>query len=111
MTTFEIFTRNNGKYYYRVMADTGHNILSSDGYIDKRECRKIIKQVKERIQNPENICIDETGYNSWKFFVADATGVPIGYSMDFHSKRQCEKWVELMKECLPNSNVTELNSV
>lgn len=111
MTTFEIFTRNNGKFYYRVMADTGHNILSSDGYSNKTECKKIIKQVKEQIKDFDNINMDETTYNSWKFFVADNNGVPIGYSMDFHSKRQCEKWINLMKECLPDSEIVEAHSL
>lgn len=109
MTTFEIFTRNNGKYYYRVLAETGHHIISSDGFNDKKECKRIINQVKEQIQKPECISIDETDFNSWKFFVADPTGLPIGYSMDFHSRSQCEKWVNRMAESLPGSIVLEQN--
>ncbi len=110
MTTVEIFTRNNGKFYYRVLSDTGHNIISSDGYTDKKECKKIIHQVKEQIQKPECININETEYNSWKFFVADPTGIPIGYSMDFHSKSQCEKWINRMVESLPDSAILEKNN-
>jgi len=109
--TFEIFTRNNGRFYYRTIADIGHNLLSSDGYETKKECMAAIEQVQKNILNKNCIEIEKLPDDEYKFRVFGNDGTIVGYSMDFHSKKQCEKWIEIMKNNIPVSEITEIIKV
>lgn len=105
---FEVFTRNDGRYYYRVVGETGHNILSIDGYPDKKECLNTIDEVKTQIMNAGNIHIKHTENASCKFIVTSINEAVIGYSMDFHSEKQCKKWISLMQNHLPAASIIQL---
>lgn len=108
MTRFEIFKRHNGRFYYRVIADTGHNILSSDGYEEKLDCENAIAAVKEKILNKGELIIEKVDPESWKFMIKGNGEWPVGYSMDFHSEKQCNNWIKLMRQYLPDSKVVDL---
>lgn len=108
MTRFEIFKRHNGRFYYRVIAETGHNILSSDGYEEKRECENAIAAVKEKILLKGELIIEKVDPEAWKFVIKGNGNWPVGYSMDFGSESQCNKWIKLMQEHLPVSKVIDL---
>jgi len=108
ITTFEVFTRNNGRYYYRVIAETGHNILSSDGYETIAECFDAINDVRKQIKDRDNIDIRQSDDSTWKFSITDMSNVIVGYSMAFHSQKQCEKWIRLMQEYLPRARIVQL---
>lgn len=108
MTRFEIFKRHNGRYYYRVIADTGHNILSSDGYEMKLDCKQAVNAVKEKILNKGELLIEKIDPETWKFIIKGNADWPVGYSMDFHSEKQCNNWIKLMQEHLPASKVIDL---
>lgn len=109
MTRFEVFRRHNGRYYYRVIADTGHNILSSDGYETKAECENAIITVKEKIQSKGELIIEKVDPEAWKFMIKGNGDWPVGYSMDFHSEKQCNNWIKLMQEYLPDSKIIDLS--
>lgn len=106
---FELFTRNNGRYYYRLVAETGHIILSSDGYRYKKECLNAINEVKARMMNAGegDIHIMHTKNVSWKFIITNITKDIVGYSMDFHSEKQCKKWISLMQKYLPVATIIQ----
>ncbi|MBL0267288.1 MAG: DUF1508 domain-containing protein [Chitinophagaceae bacterium] len=89
MTRFDIFKRHNGRYYYRVIAETGHNILSSDGYENKTGCQEAIRSVKNKISKKEELLIEKADSETWKFIVKGDHNWPVGYSMNFHSEKQC----------------------
>lgn len=108
MTRFEIFKRNNGRFYYRVIADTGHNILSSDGYETKSDCENAIDKAKEKIARKSELLIEKKDPEAWKFIIKGESDWPVGYSMDFHSEKQCNNWIKLMQEHLPDSKVIDL---
>jgi len=108
MTRFEVFKRHNGRYYYRVIADTGHNILSSDGYETKEDCEQAINSVKDKILNKSDFILEKVDGDAWKFIIKGDNDWPVGYSMDFHTEKQCNNWIKLMQEYLPDSNVIDL---
>ena len=109
MKAFEIFTRNNGRFYYRVITESGHNILSSDGYVEKKECQDVIEDVKEYFRRRKPVPIEQVTDDQWKFTLTNPENMIIGYSMIFHSRSQCEKWIRLMEEHLPLAETVELN--
>jgi len=110
MTKFELFKRNNGKHYYRIMTETGHNIMSSDGYVRKNDCLIAVDQVKEHILNNESIQLKEKANHKWFFTLSGTDRSIVGYSMPFQNKNQCDKWISILRQYLPKSKVVELNS-
>ncbi|MBK6828522.1 MAG: DUF1508 domain-containing protein [Chitinophagaceae bacterium] len=88
MTRFEIFKRHNLRFYYRVIAETGHNILSSEGYENKTGCQEAILSVKNKISKKEELLIEKTDSETWKFIVKGDQNWLDGYSMSFQSVKQ-----------------------
>lgn len=107
----ELFKRNNNRYYFRVIADTGHNMLSGDGYETLEECKNIVAQVKKNIMEPHFISFENSTGDEWKFIINSKEGAAIGYSMDFHNKKQCANWLHLMQEHLPPASISDLTAV
>lgn len=110
MTTFHVFKRHNGKYYYRLIAASGHNLVSSDGYASRSDCLGAIEQLKMLIRRRGHVELNETTGNKWKFLVAGTDRSIIGYSMLFNTRKQCIKWVDLLKEFLPKAETMEIAS-
>ena len=108
MTTFEIFRRNNGRYYYRTIADSGHNLLSSDGFETKQECLRAIREAKENIMNTDKIKLEKLPEKEYKFILHGNGDNIVGYSMNFHSEKQCKKWIGIMQHSFPGSEITEI---
>jgi uncharacterized protein YegP (UPF0339 family) len=50
---FQIFKGENGKFYFRLTARNGQNILSSQGYAAKAGCQGGIESVRKNAQNPD----------------------------------------------------------
>jgi len=111
MTTIQVFRRNNGKFYYRIIADTGHNIISSDGYAKKADCFHAVQETQKQILNEHNIQIEPVGKDEYMFKITGSDNSIVGYSMPFHNKKQCEKWIKILQKYLPDSAVEELTSV
>lgn len=51
MGKIEIFKGQNGQYYFRVVAENGQTVASSEGYVSKQGCEDGIKSVKENINS------------------------------------------------------------
>ena len=100
MFTFDFFERNNGKHYYRLIAESGHNIISSDGYVDEKDCHTAARLLKIQIGRDENIVLEETTSDEYKFKVLGPDKSNIGYSMLFHSEKQCQKWINMLRQFL-----------
>lgn len=110
MTKIELFKRNNDRFYFRVITETGHNMLSSDGYETKPECENIVDLLKRNITEKQLVSVENKNPETWKFTVNSNAGVPIGYSMDFHNKRQCNNWLKILREHLPAAPVFDLTT-
>jgi len=110
MTTFQIFKRNNGKHYYRIVTESGHNIMSSDGYVKKNDWLIAIDQVKEHILNNSSIRLKVQNDRKWGFTLSGSDRSIVGYSMSFQTKNQCDKWLSILKSYLPESKITELST-
>lgn len=100
MFRFNFFERNNGKHYYRLIADSGHSVIASDGYVDLKDCYTAARLLKMQIKKDENIVLEETTSDEYKFKVLGPDKSNIGYSMPFRSEKQCMKWINLLREFL-----------
>lgn len=108
MTKIEIFKRNNRKHYYRIIADTGHNIMSSDSYLSRRRCLNAVEYLRHNIMDKKNIRINELEKGEWNFTVLGPNTSIVGHSMSFHSQSQCGKWIQLMQEHIPQAQIFEM---
>ena len=104
----EIFKRNNRKHYYRIIADTGHNIMSSDSYLSRRKCLNAVEYLRHNIMDKKNIRINELEKGEWNFTVLGPNTSIVGHSMSFHSESQCGKWIQLLQEHIPQSEIFEM---
>lgn len=104
----EVFKRNNGSFYYSTISDTGHNILSSDGYAKKETCISTITLAKKNIVNVSLLKLGQTGKEQYSFTVAGSQQSITGYSMPFHSAKERDNWIKLMQQYLPTSAVIDL---
>ena len=57
MSKFEIFKGKDGQYYFRLIANNGEVVATSEGYTTKQNCQKGIISLKE---NANSEIIDTT---------------------------------------------------
>lgn len=84
--------------------------MASDGYERKRDCIHAIEQVKNTIKNRPSIHIEEMKNNQYRFTLIGNDQSIVGYSMPFNSEKQCTKWIKLMQEYIPASEIIELKN-
>jgi hypothetical protein len=83
---FEIYTGSNDEFYFRLFAVNGENILGSEGYIKKSDCKNGIHSVKtnglveERFD--KKVAADGRNY----FNLTAANGQVIGTSQMYSSE-------------------------
>jgi uncharacterized protein YegP (UPF0339 family) len=68
---FQIFYGKDDQYYFRLLAENGQNILSSEGYAAKAGCENGIRSVKENAVNPAQF-ENRTTANGRPYFVLKA---------------------------------------
>lgn len=64
--------------------------------------------VKDKIGKKGELIIEKMDPEVWKFIIKGNSDWPVGYSMDFHSEKQCQNWIKLMQQNLPLSEVADL---
>lgn len=92
--TFQIFTGNDQKTYFRLVAANGEIILSSEGYNSRQGCLNGIEAV--RANAPYNNRYQTKVASNWKnYFVLHASnGEIIGTSQLYDSAQGCSNGIQ-----------------
>lgn len=105
---FEIYPGKNGEFYFRLKANNGQSILSSEGYKAKTSCMNGIDSVKRHAVDKDNF-VKQTAANGKFFFSLKASnGQVIGSSQMYESASGCDNGIDSVMRHAPDAEVKEL---
>jgi len=87
MAKFEVYqSGKKNEFRFRLKADNGQIILSSEGYSTKAACLNGIASVKKNANDPKRILKTQTPGNMFRFAVVAANKEVIGTSQNYKSE-------------------------
>jgi hypothetical protein len=87
MSKFEVYqSGKKNEFRFRLKADNGQIILSSEGYTSKAACLNGIASVKKNAKDPKKIAKTQTPGNMFRFSVVAANNEVIGISQNYKSE-------------------------
>lgn len=87
MAKFEVYqSGKKNEFRFRLKADNGQIILSSEGYSSKAACLNGIASVRKNANDPKKIVKSQTPGNMYRFAVVAANKEVIGTSQNYKSE-------------------------
>jgi uncharacterized protein YegP (UPF0339 family) len=109
MAKFEVYqSSKNKEFRFRLKADNGQTILSSEGYTTKASCLNGIESVKKNSADPKRFTKSKTPTNMFRFSITAANSQIIGTSQNYKSESGCENGMESVKRNAPKAEVKEV---
>ena len=104
---FQIYEGNDGKHYFRLTARNGQNILSSQGYSSKANCKNGVESVKNNGTSADRFEMKEAA--NWKFYfnLLAANKQVIGKSQMYASKQTCQSGIEAVQRVAAEAGVED----
>ncbi|MDX2301761.1 MAG: YegP family protein [Microscillaceae bacterium] len=101
---FEVFqSENNEKHYFRLKAQNGQVILSSQGYAGKDGCEGGIESVRKNAMDDAMFERKESENGKFFFNLKAGNGQIIGSSQMYTTKAAMEKGIESVKNAAPQA--------
>lgn len=105
---FQIFSSKDDQYYFRLKAENGETILSSEGYVAKASCENGIRSVKENAVNQTRF-ENRTTSNGRPYFVLKAANHEIiGASETYSSENSRDMGIASVMSNAPIAPVEDL---
>jgi len=104
---FEIYQGSNGKFYFRLFAKNGQNILSSQGYAAKAGCKNGIESAKTNAPIDDRYDSKESTNGKYYFNLLAANKQIIGTSQMYAGKPARDKGIEAVKRAAADAGVDE----
>jgi uncharacterized protein YegP (UPF0339 family) len=83
MAKFEVYqSAKNNEFRFRLKADNGQTILSSEGYTSKASCLNGIESIKKNSSDPNRFVKTQTPTKMFRFSVTAANNQIIGTSQN-----------------------------
>ena len=103
MAKFEVYqSGKKEEYRFRLKADNGQIILSSEGYTSKASCLNGIESVRKNSSDPKRFTKTTTPTNMFRFSITAANSQIIGTSQNYKSESGRNNGVEsVMKNAAP----------
>ncbi len=109
MAKFEVYqSGTKNEFRFRLKADNGQIILSSEGYNTKASCLNGIESVKKNSADPKRFAKTKTPSNLFRFSVTAANNQVIGTSQNYKSEGGRDNGVESVKRNAPKAEVREV---
>ncbi len=110
MAKFEVYqSGQKNEYRFRLKADNGQIILSSEGYTSKASCFNGIESVKKNAADGKRITQSKTPTNMYRFAVTAANNQIIGTSQNYKSQSGCKNGIESVKKNASKAEVKEID--
>lgn len=111
MARFEIYRSGiKDEFRFRLKANNGQIILSSEGYTNKASCLKGIESVKKNSTDTKRYNIIKAPSNMFRFTLTAANNQIIGVSQNYISEAGCENGIESVKRNAVLSEIKELTN-
>jgi len=109
MAKFEVYqSGKNNEFRFRLKADNGQTILSSEGYTTKASCLNGIESVKKNSADPKRFTKSTTPSNMFRFSVTAANSQIIGTSQNYKSESGRNNGIESVKRNAVKAEVKEV---
>jgi uncharacterized protein len=109
MAKFEVYqSGQKNEYRFRLKADNGQIILSSEGYTTKASCFNGIESVKKNAADEKRITKTKTPTNLYRFAVTSANNQIIGVSQNYKSESGCNNGIESVRKNASKADVKEV---
>jgi uncharacterized protein len=109
MAKFEIYqSGKKDEYRFRLKADNGQIILSSEGYTTKAACLNGIESVRKNAADPKRFNRTRTPANMHHFSIIAANSQIIGTSQNYKSESGCKNGIESVKKNAAKAEIKEV---
>ncbi len=109
MAKFEVYqSGTKSEFRFRLKADNGQIILSSEGYNTKASCLNGIESVKKNAGDPKRFAKTKTPSNMFRFSITAANNQIIGTSQNYKSESGRDNGVESVKRNAPKAEIKEV---
>lgn len=109
MAKFEVFqSSKNKEFRFRLKADNGQIILSSEGYTSKASCLNGIESVKKNAADPKRFTNSQTPAKMFRFTVTAANSQIIGTSQNYKTESGRDNGIESVKRNAPKAEIKEV---
>jgi hypothetical protein len=98
MAKFEVYqSGKKNEFRFRLKADNGQTILSSEGYTTRASCVNGIKSVKKNAKDPKRVTKTKTYNKMFRFAVTAANNQIIGVSQNYKSESGRDNGIDSVK--------------
>jgi uncharacterized protein YegP (UPF0339 family) len=98
MAKFEVYqSGKKNEFRFRLKADNGQTILSSEGYTTKTSCMNGIDSVKKNAKDPKRVIKSTTPSKMFRFSVTAPNNQIIGTSQNYKSESGRDNGVDSVK--------------
>lgn len=104
---FQIFKGKDEKFYFRLFARNGEQILSSQGYASKANCQGGIESVKTNAPNTDQFEVKEAANGKFHFNLLAANKQIIASSQMYASKATCQNGISAVQNVAPDAGVED----
>ena len=110
MGKFEVYqSGKKNEFRFRLKADNGQTILSSEGYSSKASCLNGIESVKKNAGDPKRFVKSTTPANQFRFSITAANSQVIGVSQNYQSESGRDNGIESVRKNAANADIQEVD--
>lgn len=109
MAKFEVYrSEQKNEFRFRLKADNGQNILSSEGYTTKAGCLNGIASVKKNSKDPKRFNKTTTPTNMFRFSLTAANNEIIGVSQNYKSESGRNNGIDSVMRSAEKAEIIEV---
>ena len=109
MAKFEVYqSGKNKEFRFRLKADNGQTILSSEGYTSKASCVNGIQSVKKNADDAKRFNKTKTPTKMFRFSITAANRQIIGTSQNYKTESGRDNGIESVKRNAAKAEVKEV---
>jgi uncharacterized protein len=109
MAKFEVYqSGKKEEFRFRLKADNGQTILSSEGYTTKASCLNGIESVKKNAADPKRVTKTQTPTKMYRFAITAGNNQIIGTSQNYKSLSGCTNGIESVKNNAAKAEIKEV---
>jgi uncharacterized protein YegP (UPF0339 family) len=109
MAKFEVYqSGRKNEFRFRLKADNGQTILSSEGYLSKASCLNGIVSVKKNAADPKRFSKSLTPTRMFRFAVTAANSQIIGTSQNYKTESGRDNGIESVKRNAVKAEIKEV---
>ncbi|HPJ59932.1 MAG TPA: YegP family protein [Bacteroidales bacterium] len=109
MAKFEVYqSGKNKEFRFRLKADNGQTILSSEGYSSKAACLNGITSVKKNVKDVKRFTKTTTPGKMFRFALTAGNNETIGVSQNYKSESGRDNGIESVKRNAGKAEIKEI---